>query len=169
MKLVKPTVKYKDTFIEGMLEFKETGEDILFAILKEHSVADSYIDLIKKKERGESLSKGQTPFSTFWLIDKEEFIGRVRIQHTLTKKIRTIEGQIGYTIRPSKRKNGYGKKILALALSKCRELGMDKVLVTCDETNIASKKIIEVSGGIFEKANEQGKGKPKKLLYWITI
>ena len=57
-------------------------------------------------------------------------------------------------IRPSKRNQGYGKKILQLALLKAKALGINKVLITCDETNIASKKIIEASDGVFENSIE---------------
>ena len=39
---------------------------------------------------------------------------------------------------------------MKLILEKAKELGLDKVLLTCDVTNTASRKIIEGSGGVFE-------------------
>lgn len=40
-------------------------------------------------------------------------------------------------------------------------LGLDPVLVTCDVTNIASRKVIEAAGGEFEDERDG------KLRYWI--
>jgi predicted acetyltransferase len=57
---------------------------------------------------------------------------------------------------------------LRLGLEKARDLGLRRVLVTCDETNIGSKKIIEYNGGVFENAVE-AESPIKKLRYWIDI
>jgi predicted acetyltransferase len=78
-------------------------------------------------------------------------------------------GHIGYEIRPVKRRQGYGTEILRLGLEKARELGLRKVLVTSDEDNIGSRKIIEHNGGIFENAIEIEGDPVQKLRYWIDI
>ncbi len=78
-------------------------------------------------------------------------------------------GHIGYEIRPSRRKQGYGTEILRLGLEKAKELGLQRVLVTCDEDNIGSKKIIEHNGGKFENAIVMEGDTVKKLRYWIDI
>ena len=54
-------------------------------------------------------------------------------------------------------------------MEKARELGLFRVLVTCDEDNIGSKKIIEHNGGMFENAIEIDGDPVKKLRYWIDI
>jgi len=78
-------------------------------------------------------------------------------------------GHIGYEIRPSKRRHGYGTEILRLGLEKAKQVGLHKALVTCDETNIGSKKIIENNGGQFENALAIDGSPVKKLRYWIDI
>jgi predicted acetyltransferase len=41
--------------------------------------------------------------------------------------------------------------MLTLALVYCRdEIGVDDVLVTCPDTNVASRKVIETNGGVLE-------------------
>ena len=85
---------------------------------------------------------------------------------------------MGYSIRPRQRRRGYGRRILGLALQRCRELELERVLVTCDEDNIASKRIIEANGGHFESslvmdagaARSEGRGgEIRKLRYWIDL
>ena len=103
------------------------------------------------------------------MIDKNAFIGRLSLRHELNEFLLKIGGHIGYEIRPSRRKQGYGTEILRLGLEKAKELGLHRVLVTCDEDNIGSKKIIEHNGGKFENSIEIDGDKVKKLRYWIDL
>ena len=106
----------------------------------------------------------QKPSMVF--IDKGEYVGFVSIRHKLNKHLRQIGGHIGYQIRPSKRKQGYGTLILKLALQKAKKLGIKKALITCDDDNIGSWKIIESNAGILQnKVKHQDKLKRR---YWIT-
>ena len=172
MKLVLPTVIYKESFLEALDEFqKEKRNDRVdyyeLDSEKLRSHFASYVDKTLAQSRGEQLPEGYVSQTTYWLIDNNEFIGRVSIRHTLTKHLLEEGGHVGYDIRPSKRNMGYGKKILALALKKTKTLGLMKVLVTCDETNIASRKIIEENGGVLENKLKLHKDKPAKLRFWI--
>ncbi|MBU0766936.1 GNAT family N-acetyltransferase [Patescibacteria group bacterium] len=126
-----------------------------------------YIQIRKDHSQGLNLRKDWVPASTFWLIDNNQFIGEVTIRHELTEYLRNVGGHIGYWIRPSERKKGYGTVILKLALEKAKEIGLKKILVTCDETNIGSKKIIEANGGALDSTRKMGDSNPDKILYWI--
>ncbi|MBI4232210.1 GNAT family N-acetyltransferase, partial [Candidatus Peregrinibacteria bacterium] len=145
------------------------GDDIYYQEINNPKDLAEYIEISDHHAKGQNLPENWVSYSTFWLIDNDEFIGEAHIRHSLTPHLREIGGHIGYTIRPDKRRLGYGKKILTFCLEECKKLGINPALITCDETNLASKKIIESNGGIFEKANYQGEGKPLKLLYWIKI
>ena len=77
------------------------------------------------------------------------------------------ERNIGYLVRPSKRKMGYGKILLSLALEKARDIGLKKVLVTCRNDNIGSAKVIESNDGKYENNYyDKGSGKTYRR-YWI--
>ena len=52
--------------------------------------------------------------------------------------------------------------MLASALPVARSLGIDQVLLTCDEDNIASCKVIEANGGAL--ADKSG----GKVRYWLS-
>lgn len=171
VRLILPSVRYKKSFIQAVKEFKkENNWYVLSVDMPVDEVAgnfSAYVQRVKNLSKGIGLVKGYVPEMVYWLVNGEKFIGRVSIRHRLTKHLRLIGGHIGYEIRPTERKKGYGKKILELTLPKARKLGIAKALVTCDATNIASQKIIEHCGGVFEDAKPQGKGKPEKLRFWI--
>ncbi len=147
MLLVKPSLKYKRSFQNALKEFITEGRKTE----GDPKDIEGYLKKTRLFDKGVNLPKGKVPASTFWLIDKSSFIGRVSIRKKLNKNLRAQGGHIGYAIRPSKRKMGYGSKILELALKKTKKLHINKVLITCNENNLASQKIIEKNGGQLHK------------------
>jgi predicted acetyltransferase len=125
--------------------------------------------MLQDQSAGLNLPEGFVPATMFWFIDNEELIGRLQIRHELTPFLLKHGGHIGYYIKPSKRNLGYGNKILSLGLQEARKIGLKKVLITCDEDNSGSRKIIESNGGVQENSIETEKGKPKTLRYWINL
>lgn len=166
-KLVKPSIKYKDSFIESLKESKAVGDFTEEEIKKIENNFQNLISDLKNEEKGINLKEGYVPCTTFWLVDGGEFIGRVSIRHKLTENLLKEGGHIGYGIRPSKRKMGYGSKILELALPEAKKIGIDKTLLTCNDENIGSAKIIEKNGGILQDKIEYH-GKLQRR-YWINI
>ncbi|MGA7672374.1 MAG: GNAT family N-acetyltransferase [Nitrolancea sp.] len=164
-----PSVRWQASFLDALAEFHGEGTLLNYEMIALRRDFPAFVRLIVGYSRGERLPPGFIPSTDFWLIDDDEFIGRVSIRHELTEGLRRIGGHIGYQIRPTKRRLGHGTRILALALPKARELGLTRVLVTCDETNIGSRKIIEANGGEFENAVDLEDGSPRKLRYWIQI
>jgi predicted acetyltransferase len=92
---------------------------------------------------------GFVPYHTFWLVqDETRILGELRLRHRLTEMLAIEGGHIGYNIRPSERRKGYGTLQLRLGLEKARGLRLTRVLVTCDDDNLPSAKIIETNGGV---------------------
>lgn len=148
-KLVKPSHVYKESFAEAL---HETGAQQLFPrywVANINKNIDQYLQKIEDYSRGENLFPDCPEEHTFFLIDGEDYVGRVSIRKHLTEKFKYHGGHIGYDIRPSKRGRGYGNKILGLALEKAKELGLSKVMMTCRVDNVASRKIIQRFGGEF--------------------
>jgi len=171
MELVLPSVKYRDSYLAAAKEF--TQEDsVRYKDIYGPAATEDFGRFVEKRKammEGKELPTGWVPVSDYWLIDNGEYIGRVSVRHLLNDNLLNIGGHIGYDIRPSQRHKGYGKKILELALPKAKELDIIRVLVTCDETNEASRKIIEANGGVFEDKRPNPEGGPEKLRYWIQL
>lgn len=168
MQLVNPSIDYK---AEYFLALEEGAEDAGITRLAKPGKDQSFEDFIKQLNdysKGVNLLPTHVRSTTLWLIDKNEFIGRVSIRHELNKKLLKTGGHIGYYIRKSKRGKGYGKQILVLGLVEAKKLGISKALITCDDDNIASLKIIEQNGGVLENIIIQEAGKPKLRRYWIN-
>jgi predicted acetyltransferase len=96
-----------------------------------------------------------------------EIVGRVSIRHELNEMLRRVAGHIGYGVRPQHRRRGFATEILRQSLIVARSLGIDAVLVTCDEGNVASMTVIERCGGVLENVLDIP-GEPSKRRYWIS-
>ena len=178
-----PSVLYRDSFLAGAAEFLAEGRfDSTYALslgYDSDALADQFPQFVRDLK---ALADGvQYPDRVLWLVHDGEYIGQTSIRPELcTPYLLTYGGHIGYSIRPSRRCRGHGKAILALTLVVAREIGLRRVLVTCDSDNIGSRKIIEHNGGQFESAmtmpsqafRAEGR-KPvrrmKKLRYWIDL
>jgi predicted acetyltransferase len=102
-------------------------------------------------------------------MEGDIWIGLLTLRFHLNEQFLHSGGHIGYVVRPSKRRCGYGTALLRLGLDKARERGLQRVLLTCNETNIGSRKIIETNGGQFENAVVVEGQEDQKLRYWITL
>jgi predicted acetyltransferase len=105
---------------------------------------------------------GRVHCEQFWITHDGEVIGFVSFRHSIDNEfLRTEGGHIGYSVRPTYRRLGHAARALGLTLERAREIGLDRVLITCDEDNVGSAKTIESQGGVFESVF-QGKRR-----YWI--
>jgi predicted acetyltransferase len=93
---------------------------------------------------------GWVPCTTLWWVEDAEFLARVTIRHDLVGTLKTLGGHIGYWVRPSARRRHIGTRAFLASLPYANDLGIDPVLVTCDQDNIGSRRIIESGGGRFE-------------------
>lgn len=136
---------------EFLQEFKDAGERLVpgGAGIEKLPYAE-WLRKIDVYSRGESIPQDRVPADTYFSVRMSDgrIIGVVDIRHRLTESLSHIGGNIGYAIRPSERRKGYGKAQLRLALARCAELGIASALVTCDEDNPASANTALSQGGV---------------------
>ena len=167
IKLVKLDTKYKKQLIEMMDEWSNKKEKIIpYAISRiDYHYFDLYLNNLETLEKEKTKVDSQVYFCLDTKTNK--FIGAVTSRLTLTDELLLRGGHIADGIRPSERSKGYGTKLVSLALNKCKELGLNKVLMVCDKDNIPSSKTIIKNNGILE--NEIKIENQIIQRYWITL
>ncbi|MFT6926246.1 MAG: putative acetyltransferase [Psychromonas sp.] len=96
--------------------------------------------------QGRELPEGWPPISMFFCIESGVILGAIRIRRGTTDYIENIIGQIGYETLPKAR----GRGIATFMLNWMKKHIMkDACIVSCDADNLASRKVIEKSGGQF--------------------
>lgn len=126
-----------------------------------------YLRTLSDHRAGRNLPDHFVP-STFLVGDVDgQIVGRVSIRHELNDFLRTRGGHIGYGVLPGCRGRGYATEILRQALVVARSLGIDRVLITCDDDNLASSRVIETCGGKLDSMLPAEPGTPAVRSYWI--
>jgi predicted acetyltransferase len=127
-----------------------------------------YLQVLAEQERGQNLQPHHVPSTFRFAFLERRIVGRVSIRHLLNAFLEQVGGHIGYVVVPEFRRRGYATAMLSLSVHIAREtLGIQRILVTCDDDNIGSIKTIERNGGILENViSGPDLGKPKRR-YWI--
>ena len=168
--LVKPDLSYTDEIIKYKEESLAESPIINgSAGLDRLSSIEIWLQELKKRSCEDTVPKGLVPSSTYLGIrEKDNYIvGMIDIRHYLNEYLTQVGGHIGYGVRKTERNKGYAKQMLKLALEKCKELKIKKVLITCDEDNIASEKVILSANAKLEDIrNVDGENKKR---FWIEL
>jgi predicted acetyltransferase len=162
--LIEPSLTWQAAFQDMAAEFAASNDHRYQAAIDDFA---AYLARRQEFACGSDLPPSYVPETTYWGVEGTSIVGGVRVRHHLTPALRQFGGHIGYDVRPSKRGQGCGTRLLALALERAWQLGLRQVLITCDSDNIGSARVIEKNGG---KLGEQGMvaGYDKVVSrYWI--
>lgn len=172
LSLIEPTAEYLEQIEDYRNEFLENGDsmDGCSSLRKYENINDwlNWVSLAKKKE---TCLPTWVPDTAYLCIRKEDnrLVGMIDIRDELNEQCFNYYGHIGYSIRKSERHKYYATEQLALALEICREKNFDKVMITCDKTNIGSAKTIQKNGGVLENEVIDPKDNCIMQRYWITF
>ncbi|MCE9619040.1 MAG: GNAT family N-acetyltransferase [Planctomycetes bacterium] len=128
----------------------------------------SYLKLVADQAVGVNLQRNFVPSTFLFAFVGDRIVGRTSIRHSLNDFLERVGGHIGYAVVPEFRRRGYATEILRQSLQIAhKQLGIRRVLVTCDDDNVGSYKTIEKNGGVLENiVSVPDQGKPKRR-YWI--
>lgn len=172
VKLISPSKEYEKEAFEFIQEFSEYNSEINgTGGLDRFDNYDEWLLKIEKDSDLPNIPEGRVPANTYFFvrISDNKIIGMINIRHKLNEFLLNEGGHIGYSIRPTERKNGYATIMLKLALQKCRELNLNRILITCDKINVASAKVIQKNNGVLE--NEIFSETFSEIIhrYWIDL
>lgn len=173
IKLRELTKNDEQSFLASLHETWEKG--FVFAHYWEDTCKQDYsryLEHLCRVKNGIDLIEGHVSATLLFAFDDEgTIVGRSSIRHTLNQELLESGGHIGYGVLPSFRNLGVATEILKQSLIYCCEnlKNLDKVLVTCNDDNIGSKKTILKNGGLLENKVVAQKSGPLKNRYWIKL
>jgi predicted acetyltransferase len=155
--LVRPTPAVRDSYLSGM-------RDLAIADGESSSWLPARADFgAYAAERAQTRTLWEVPTTELWYIDGTDYVGTIMIRHELTPELRREGGHIGYHVVPGFRRQGHATAMLAGACARCRDLRMTRLLLTCEDANTASRRVIEANGGQLEKVAAG------LCHYWISL
>lgn len=167
--LVKPTIDLKDQALDYRQEHFDNGEKIINgSALLDKMTYEEWLEHLEKNSNPDTVSKDWVDATTFFVVrtSDNKIVGMVDIRHRLNYFLSICGGHIGYSVRPSERRKGYGTQILKKALEYAKTININNVMLACYKENEGSRKIIEKCGGKLEKEFTYIDDKVIRV-YWI--
>ncbi|MDR1706250.1 MAG: GNAT family N-acetyltransferase [Clostridiales bacterium] len=150
LRLIRPEQSFMDSYLDVCRGYKELGVKHHFPDPDEFEIwGPGLIRRFEDDRLGINLKDGYVPASAFWLVMGGEVIGEGNIRHSLTPVLERFGGHIGYAVRAGRWGMGYGSVLLALLLKEAEKLNIKNALITCNEENIASRRVIEKNNGVY--------------------
>lgn len=169
IQLVAPTERCRESFLLGLREFRQEGLPWWVGGELETAEGDFAAFVARKLADSNRRTGTLVPKTHLWAVAEERFVGRISIHHELNDALRVEGGHIGYDTVPSFRGRGVATEMLRQSLPLARALGLTEVLLTCDDANAASIRVIERNGGSLRETKSPGPNRPRKRYYWITL
>lgn len=168
LEMIPPTERLRDSFLRALREFQReglpwwSGGDL-------EGVEQDFAGFVARKLAAAQPGPGAAiPKTHLWAVSEEQFVGRISIFHALDDALRVEGGHIGYDTVPSFRGRGVATEMLRQALPVARALGLSEVILTCDDTNAASIRVIEKNGGSWLETRRMDPARPPKRSYRIA-
>lgn len=172
-RLVAPTVELHRSWLESRDEW---GRDV---VQPGSGMSDAYdldsragfadwVELLRRRsDTSVPADPGFVHATYWWMVEDDDYLGAITLRHELNDFLLDAGGHIGYSVRPSARRRGLASWALAEVLVRAREIGLDRVLVTCDDDNVASARTIERHAGVLEDVRDNSLGRTRR--YWIAL
>ncbi len=131
----------------------------------------TYISECRKYTSLETLPDGWVISTQFFYVRKSDnrLVGMIQVRHYFNDWLSKFGGHIGYSIKPCERRKGYATSMLRAILPYCKDLNLDKILITCIDGNIGSEKAILNNGGVYESSIHEPDMKRNLKRFWIQL
>lgn len=168
VELIRPDVTLHREWLDFLADYDQPGldggsvSDELLPVMGDPEVFRTWVKQVDAREHGRELPEGRVSSTSRWALRDGEIVGVIDLRHELTDLLLAWGGHIGYAVRVCARRQGVATEMLRQMLAVATRLGINPVLVTCDEDNVGSRRTIEGAGGVYDGSVEG------KRRYWIT-
>lgn len=172
MKLIEPTIEFDKQIREYRKEFLDCGDPIEGATrLRQFNDPQDWIAFLNKLKDPNTVPQGRVQLTQYMLVREEDqkIVGMINIRHYLNDYLEQCGGHIGVSIVPSERHKGYATQIVKMALPKCKEFGIDKVLCAVNRGNEGSKRLFLKCGATYESDVYDSIDGVYVERYWIDL
>lgn len=165
-----PALEWEATFLAGCDELARPAERAAWVYAREAGDLPrrdfaAYVQLLAAQAH--AAAPGRVPSDVYWAIRGGDMVGRISLRHALNESLLHEGGHIGFVVRPSARGQGVAREMLRQLLTTERARAIGRLLLTCDEGNVASERTIRANGGILENIVPDGAG-PRIMRFWIA-
>ena len=169
IELRRPRPEDGDAFLEARAAVPADNPTFLRDYRQGMAFAE-FLRLLEAHRTGRGLPPDVSPSSFLFAFEYGRIVGRASIRHALVPPLGEVAGHIGYAVLPAFRNRGYATQILRMAVGFAHaKLGLDRVLVTCDDDNAASIRVIEKNPGVFADTCQDPASHRAKRRYWIDV
>ena len=172
--LISPTVGLRESWLASRDEWGRDAHQDGAGLRADDDDVDSVAGfarwvgrLLREADTSRPAGAGRVHASYWWIAEDGTYLGAIALRHQLNDFLLRAGGHIGYGIRPSARGRGLATWALRSVLVRAPALVLRKVLVTCDDSNLASARVIEKAGGVLEDVRDTELGLTRR--YWITL
>lgn len=170
--LIQPTKDYLsqvEAYRKEMLEADSSMDGT--GSLKRIENPEEWLEYVLNCAKKETVPEGKVQATLFICVREsdDKLVGMIQVRHYFSDYLKEYGGHIGYSVRPDERRKGYAKHMLQETLSFCKEIGLNRVLITCLDDNEASRKTILSNGGVFERKTYSESEDIYLERYWITL
>ncbi|CUX51664.1 GNAT family N-acetyltransferase [Clostridium sp. C105KSO13] len=170
--LEKPGNSYLEQIFSYRQEFLDAGSSMDgTGSLSRTQDPQEWLDQVEALSHKETVPANWVQSTQFLYVRKpdDKLVGMIQVRHYFNEYLKKFGGNIGYSIRPSERKQGYATKMLHDCLPYCKNLGLNKVLITCRDDNEGSRKVILANEGIYDATAFESERKVNLERYWIAL
>ena len=159
----------EEAFFQGMHEWKADELGWYTFAWKEGMNFSQMLEVLSKELTGTDLAPDRVPHTMLYGFLDGKIIGRVSVRHELNDYLRYRGGHIGYSVAERFRRKGYATEMVRQALSFCKSIGIQSIMVTCADDNTPSWKVIEYFGGKLQDRIWDDEDKEMIRRYWIAL
>ena len=170
--LIRPSEEWLEEVRAYRQEFLDNGDSMDGAgPLRRCEDPAAWLAETRLYERPETVPEGKVQATQFLCVRPSDgrLLGMIQVRHRLNDYLARYAGHIGYSVRPSERRKGTAAWMLREALSYCRALGLDCVMVSCLCSNEASRRTILANGGVYDKTVYEPDAGVDLELFRITL